>query len=60
MSLTLPQQSYLTRRAFLGRSGAGLGALALAALLDRDGRADDPSAGPAPSGPTTQRRHAAF
>jgi hypothetical protein len=41
MSLTDPQQSYLSRRAFLGRSGAGLGALALAALLDRDGRADD-------------------
>jgi hypothetical protein len=35
----------LTRRAFLGRSGAGLGALALAALLDRD-RAG--AGGPAP------------
>jgi hypothetical protein len=31
----------LTRRAFLGRSGAGLGALALASLLSRDSRAED-------------------
>jgi hypothetical protein len=34
-------QHLLTRRAFLGRSGAGLGALALATLLQRDTRAAD-------------------
>ena len=34
-------QHALTRRAFLGRSGAGLGMLALASLLDRAGRAAD-------------------
>jgi hypothetical protein len=31
----------MTRRAFLGRSGAGLGMLALASLLDRDSHAAD-------------------
>jgi hypothetical protein len=41
MSWTNPLQHQLTRRAFLGRSSAGLGAIALAALLNRDGQADD-------------------
>src|SRR4051812_24518455 len=36
-------QQLLTRRAFLGRSSAGLGALALAGLLQRDGEASTQS-----------------
>jgi hypothetical protein len=34
----------LTRRAFLGRSSTGLGAMALATLLNSSSRADDPAA----------------
>src|SRR6516162_4113745 len=47
LPLTLQQARVQTRREFLKRSQAGLGALALAALLDRDGviRAAEPSAG---------------
>jgi hypothetical protein len=38
MHLPAPVRQALTRRAFLGRSASGLGSLALAALLDGEGR----------------------
>jgi hypothetical protein len=44
MNLQLEQSRAVTRRTFFGRSGLGLGAVALGALLERDGFAADKSA----------------
>src|SRR5438094_941724 len=48
----LPHVEYATtRRDFLFKAGAGFGAVALSALLQKDARAAGPAAAPAPPGP---------